>query len=297
MADKDKSDALLLGTHVSVAGGMAKGLDRAESIGCTAMQVFVKGNTRWEFPPLDADDARAFRERLASSPVRAAIAHTIYLVNLASANPDIFAKSVADMVDELGRCDALGISGLVMHPGAHCGIGVDEGIARIAAGIDEIHAALPRGTCRILLETTAGQGTCIGHEFGHIAQIISSVRQPKRLGVCLDTCHVFAAGHDLRARKGYEAMWREFDAALGAGILGAIHVNDSKKPLGSRVDRHEHIGKGELRLEAFRFLMNDPRLRGVPMVLETDKGPDMAEDIENMRLLRSLVRVRGKRAA
>ena len=176
-----------------------------------------------------------------------------------------------------------------MHPGAHCGIGVDEGIARIASGIDEVHDALPRGQCRILLETTAGQGTCIGHEFGHLAQIIGRVRRPDRLGVCLDTCHVFAAGFDIRTRRGYDAMWREFDATLGMAVLGGIHVNDSKKPLASRVDRHEHIGKGELGIEPFRMLVNDPRLRGVPMVLETDKGPDMAEDIENMRVLRSLV--------
>ncbi len=280
----------LLGTHVSVAGGMTAGLDRAESIGCTAMQVFVKGNTRWQFPPQKPDDIASFRERIADSRVRAVVAHSIYLVNLASSNPEIRRKSIEDMVDELSRCAALGIPGLVVHPGAHGGDGIEAGIARVASAIDEIHTALPDCESRILLETTAGQGTTVGGTFADIASIITQTRDGKRLSVCLDTCHVFAAGKELRTREGYDATWDEFEREIGIARLAAIHVNDSKKPFGSRLDRHEHIGKGELGLEPFRMLVNDPRLRGIPMVLETDKGPDMKEDVENLAVLRGLIR-------
>lgn len=279
----------LLGTHVSVTGGMTKGLERAESIGCAAMQVFVKGNTRWQFPPLKDADVAAFRERSATSPVRATIAHSIYLVNLASAKDDLWRKSIDNMADELSRCEALGIPGVVMHPGAHCGTGRETGIERIAAGLDEIHRALPGIAARVLLETTAGQGTCIGAELRDLADIIALVREPARVGVCVDTCHVFAAGYDIRTRGGYDAFWAEFDRLLGRARLRAVHLNDSQKPFNSRRDRHEHIGRGELGPEPFRMLVNDPALRGIPMVLETDKGPDMAEDVENLATLRSYI--------
>ena len=271
--------APLLGTHVSVTGGMTKGLERAESIGCTAMQVFVKGNTRWQFPPLKGADVAAFRERAATSPVRATIAHSIYLVNLASAKDDLWRKSIDNMIDELSRCEALAIPGVVMHPGAHTGTGREAGIARIAAGLDEIHRALPDAAARVLLETTAGQGTCLGAELRDLADIVALVREPARVGVCVDTCHIFAAGYDIRTRGGYDAFWAEFDHLLGRARLTAIHLNDSQKPFNSRRDRHEHIGRGELGPEPFRMLVNDPTLRGIPMVLETDKGPDMAEDV------------------
>jgi deoxyribonuclease-4 len=275
---------------MSTAGGVVKAIDRGESIGCTAMQIFVKGNTRWQFPPLDSAEAREFRRRMDDSPVRACIAHTVYLVNLAAVNPDVYGKSVDDMVDELTRCDALGIAGLVMHPGAHGGAGAEAGVARVAEALNAVFAATPDGRCRVLLETTAGQGTGLGASFGEIAAILDGVHDKDRVGVCLDTCHVFAAGYDIRTRAGYLAMWREFDRDIGLSNLRAIHLNDSKKPLGSNRDRHEQIGKGELGIEPFRFLVNDPRLRSVPMVLETDKGPEMLEDVENLALLRSLVK-------
>ncbi len=278
---------LLLGTHVSVAGGMVKGLDRAESIGCTAMQVFVKGNTRWKFPPLKDADVAEFRRRMVDSPVRAVVAHAIYLVNLASAKDDLFEKSIEDMVDELSRCEALGISGVVMHPGAHCGTGRDAGVERIAAGIDRVHEALPELNARIFLETTAGQGTCLGAPLQDLADIIAATRQPERLGVCVDTCHIFCAGYDIRTQDGYDDFWSEFDTLLGRERLAAIHMNDSQKPFNSRKDRHEHIGRGEIGAEAFRMVVNDAKLCGVPLLLETDKGDDMAEDVENMATLRS----------
>ncbi|MBX7246844.1 MAG: deoxyribonuclease IV [Candidatus Sumerlaeaceae bacterium] len=284
------SDEILLGSHMSTAGGVPKAVDRGESIGCTAMQIFVKGNTRWAFPPLKPEDAKLFRERMKNSPIKSCIAHTIYLVNLGSANPELRQKSIDDMVDELTRCDALGVTGLVMHPGAHGGDGPDAGIARIASALDEIFAATPKGECQILLETTAGQGTAIGAQFEEIAAIIKQTKARKRLGVCLDTCHVFSAGYELRTKDGYEKTWSDFDRIIGLDQLKAIHVNDSKKPFASRKDRHEHIGKGEIGLEAFRMLMNDRNLRGIPMVLETDKGDDMAEDVENMAVLRSLIK-------
>jgi deoxyribonuclease IV len=268
---------------------MVKALERAEAIKCLAMQVFVKGNTRWEWPAPKLEDAREFKARLKDSPVQKCVAHAIYLVNLCATNAEFVRKSIVDMVDEIERCDLYGIPGVVMHPGAHCGAGVEQGIEQIAAALDLIFERTPKGKCRILLETTAGQGSAIGGEFTHIADIIARVKHRKRLGVCVDTCHLFAAGHDLRTRAGYDAMWTEFDRVIGLDRLAAIHLNDSKKPLGSHVDRHEHIGQGELGIEPFRMLLNDMRLRHLPMILETEKDPDMKHDRRNLKLLRGLV--------
>lgn len=274
---------------MSTAGGVARAVRRGEAVGCSAMQIFVKGNTRWEFPPLRAEDATAFRTAMRDSVVRSCIAHSIYLVNLASADPVIRRKSLDDLVDELDRCDRLGIGDLVVHPGAHGGAGLEAGVARIAEALNAVLAAHPRGRCRVLLETTAGQGSAVGARFDELAAILRRVRRKARIGVCVDTCHVFAAGYDIRTVAGYEAMWDEFDHVIGRRWLRALHLNDSKAPLGSRRDRHEHIGRGHLGLEPFRLIVNDARLRGLPMVLETEKGPDMAEDRENLRVLRSLV--------
>lgn len=280
---------LLLGSHMSTAGGMAKSVERGESIGCTAMQVFVKGNTRWQFPPLKDADVEAFRAGMARGNIKSVIAHAIYLVNLASDKPEFIRKSIDDLVDELTRCHTLGIPGLVLHPGAHCGTGEETGLASIVEGLDEVFEATCEMDTQILLETTAGQGSCLGWQFSELAHIIKNVAQPHRLGVCLDTCHVFAAGYDIRTREGYDKLWADFDATVGRENLKAIHLNDSKQPCGSRKDRHHHIGQGEIGLEAFRFLMNDMSLRGVPMVLETEKDASMSEDVENMNLLKSLI--------
>jgi len=280
---------LLLGSHMSTAGGMAKAIERGESIGCTAIQVFVKGNTRWQFPPLKDADVKAFHEGMARGNVKSVIAHAIYLANLASDKPEFVRKSVDDLIDELTRCETLGIPGLVLHPGAHCGGGEEVGLAAIVAGLDEVFEATSGYKAQILLETTAGQGSCLGWQFSELSHIIERVKQPERLGVCLDTCHVFAAGYDIRTREGYDKMWSDFDSTVGRDRLKAIHINDSKQPCGSRKDRHHHIGQGEIGLEAFRFLMNDKSLRAVPMVLETDKDAKMTEDVENMATLRGLI--------
>lgn len=274
---------------MSTSGGMPRAIERGESIGCTAIQVFVKGNTRWQWPPLKQDDVIKFREGMERKNIRSVIAHAIYLVNLCSDKPEFVRKSVDDMTDELNRCDQLGIPGVVMHPGAHCGAGCEAGIEAIARGLNEVFAATPEGTARVLLETTAGQGSCLGNQFEDLAGIIERVERKDRLGVCLDTCHVFAAGFDLRTRDGYDKMWADFDSIVGRKMLMAIHLNDSKQPLGSRKDRHEHIGKGEMGLEPFRFIMNDAKLKKIPKVLETDKDDAMTEDKENMATLRSLV--------
>lgn len=274
---------------MSTAGGMAKSIERGESIGCTAIQVFVKGNTRWQFPPLREDDAAAFRAGLKRGNIKSVIAHAIYLVNLASNKPEFVRKSIDDLVDELTRCEALGISGLVLHPGSHVGAGVDAGLTAIVAGLDEVFELTKGFKTQILLETTAGQGTNMGWQFDEIAQIINRVKQPDRLGVCLDTCHVYAAGYDISTAEGYAKLWADFDAVIGRHRLKAIHLNDSKHVCGSRKDRHEHIGKGAIGLEAFRFLMNDASLRHIPMVLETEKDAAMTEDVENMAVLKGLI--------
>lgn len=289
MAKKKTTDELLLGTHVSSGGGFCKALDRAESINCTAMQVFVKGNTRWAWPPLKPDDVKEYRERIKKSPVKAVTAHTIYLVNLCSNNPEFVRKSVEDMIDEITRCEALGIPGLVMHPGAHCGAGTECGIEQVAAALDLVFANTADAKCRVLLETTAGQGSTVGGKFEHVAEIMKRIKNKKRVGVCLDTCHVFVAGYDIRDKTTYDAMWAEFDKQIGLEHLRAIHLNDSKKGLGSKADRHEHIGKGEIGIETFRLLMNDMRFRGIPLILETEKDPDMKHDVENLAVLRGLL--------
>lgn len=283
------TDDILLGAHMSTAGGMPRAIERGESIGCTAIQVFVKGNTRWQWPALKPEDVKKFREGLERKKVRSVIAHAIYLVNLCSDKPEFLRKSIDDMIDEVNRCDELGIPGVVMHPGAHCGAGCEAGIELVARGLNEVFASTPNGKARVLLETTAGQGSCLGNQFQELAAIIDRVENKERLGVCLDTCHVFAAGFDLRTQDGYESMWAEFDLIIGRKWLMAIHLNDSKQPLGSRKDRHEHIGKGQLGLEPFRFIMNDSKLNKIPKVLETDKDDEMTEDKENMATLRSLV--------
>jgi deoxyribonuclease IV len=280
---------LLIGSHMSIAGGMVKSLERGESIGCTAIQVFVKGNTRWEFPPLKDEDAQKFRDKLKTSPIKSVIAHSIYLVNLASDKPEFIKKSLDDLVDELDRCERLTIPGLVLHPGAHCGAGEKPGIDKIAAGLNEVFSRTDGMKAKILLETTAGQGSCLGRTFEELAAIIESVKKPERIGICLDTCHVFSAGYDIRTGDGYASLWNEFNKVLDRKLLMGIHINDSKNPLGSRKDRHEHIGKGTLGLEPFRLLVNDKALRGVPLVLETEKDPEMTEDVMNLEVLRSLL--------
>jgi deoxyribonuclease-4 len=279
----------LLGTHISVAGGLFNAFPRAESIGCATMQIFVKNANQWFAKPLSESETATFREHASASSVRPVIAHAAYLINLCAVNPDTLNKSRSAYEDELRRCESLGVSALVFHPGAHMGAGEEEGLARIAESLNIIHDRTPGFTVKTTLETTAGQGTALGHTFAHLQAIIEKVEQKDRVAVCMDTCHMFTAGYSVGTAEGWDALMRQFDETVGLARLAAIHVNDSKKPFGSRLDRHHHIGMGEIGLEGFRPMMNDPRLSSVPKILETEKSEDMHEDVENMDRLRSLL--------
>jgi len=282
---------LLLGSHMSTAGGVDKAPARGASIGCTAMQIFVKNNNRWEGPPISPAVAAAYRENLSASGIlpHAVFAHTCYLINLASTNEVTEAKSIAALEDELRRCAQIGVPGLVMHPGGHLGAGRDAGIDKIARHCRAIIDRTPDVPTRILFETTVGAGTHIGGRFEDLRDLLAAVDRPDRTGVCLDTCHIFAAGYDIRTPAAYRKTMDEMDRIAGSANVRALHLNDSKGAFASRKDRHEHIGDGAIGVEAFRLLLNDPRWRGVPMVLETEKGPDLAEDVRNLATLRALI--------
>lgn len=280
---------LLLGTHVSVAGGIHMAFPRAMEIGCTTMQVFVKNASQWNAKPLTENDVQIYKTAMLGATVAPVVAHAAYLINLCAIRSETLERSRNAYEDELRRCEALEMMGLVVHPGAHLGAGEDAGLQRIADSLNVIHERTPGFRTLTILETTAGQGTSLGSTFSQLQRIIDGTRNPGRIGVCMDTCHVFAAGHDIRTPEGWHAMLDSFNTALGLERLKVIHVNDSKKDLGSHVDRHEHIGLGRIGLEGFRFLMNDERLAGIPKILETDKSEDMHEDRENMERLRSLI--------
>jgi deoxyribonuclease-4 len=280
---------LLLGAHESIAGGVENALTRGQDVGCDTIQIFVKTPNRWSSKPIAAENVSAFQEAVEETGIWPVFAHGLYLVNLATPDDALWQKSLTALTDDLERCEQLGLPGLVIHPGSHMGSGEEAGIRRIVAALDEVHDRLPGFEAQVWLEVTAGQGHHLGYTFDHLRAMIEGVRKPERLGVCFDTAHAFAAGYELRTRDGYETTWAEFDERVGLDRLQAIHLNDSKRELGSRVDRHEHIGQGLLGLEPFRFLVNDPRFRGIPMTLETDKGPDLTEDKENLAVLRSLV--------
>lgn len=274
---------------MSIGGGLHRAIERSCSIECTAMQIFVKNNMQWFARPLERAEISAFLRHAQRKQIAAAFAHANYLINLAATNPLFHANSLRALAEELVRADQLELPFLVLHPGAHLGTGEEAGLARIIASIDAVHAVLPKTKTKIALETTAGQGSTLGHTFEQIAHIMASVREPERLCVCLDTAHVFAAGYDLSSEKGTRQTLKRFDQIIGLDRFAALHLNDSKTPCGSRVDRHEHIGKGHIGLDAFRVLMRDKRLRKIPKVLETPKGKDLREDIVNLRTLRRLL--------
>jgi len=274
---------------MSIGGGVHRAIERSRSIDCTAMQIFVKNNMQWFARPLDRAEIKAFVRHAQRKQIEAAFAHSSYLINLAATNPQFHANSLRALAEELTRANQLELPFLVLHPGAHLGAGEDAGIEKIIASIDAIWAVIPKVKTKIALETTAGQGSCLGEKFEHLAAIIENVREPERLCICLDTAHVFAAGYDIGSEAGVKKTFREFDRVVGLDRLAALHLNDSKTALGSRVDRHEHIGKGKIGLDAFRFIMRDRRLRKIPKVLETPKGKDLAEDVANMKTLRGLL--------
>jgi deoxyribonuclease-4 len=281
---------------MSIAGGVDLALERGAAVGCDAIQMFNKSSNQWKAKPLAAEEVGRFRSMQIEKGISPVVSHGCYLVNLASPDPAMYRRSVEAFGVEIDRCETLGIPYLVTHPGSHMGAGEEEGLARVRGALDELLDARPGGRVMILLETTAGQGHCVGHRFEHLRTIMDASRHPGRIGVCVDTCHIFAAGYDLRTPSGYDAVMRELDRTVGLSRVAAFHLNDSKKDLGCRVDRHEHIGKGFLGVEAFRCLMNDARFEGIPMLLETPKGADCAEDRVNLALLRSLVGARDGKA-
>lgn len=294
------------GAHMSIAGGLYKSVESASLLGIETLQLFTHSPSQWAVKPsptadwvskpLLEDDVAAFKKWLRDKKLRFPTAHDSYLINLATSDEMLNRKSIEAFVGELERAELLGLTYLVTHPGAHVGSGEEAGIARVAAAIDETHRRCLGFKTMILLEATAGQGTTLGHRFEHLAGIIERVAEPKRLGVCIDTCHIFAAGYELATRKKYEATIDEFDRIVGIRKLKLFHLNDSLKPLGSRVDRHAHLGKGHLGLEPFRFIVNDPRFEKLPMILETPKEtPDNdCMDAVNLAVLRELQEPRRK---
>lgn len=305
----------LFGVHTSIAGGVINGIKNAVVLGCDTFQIFTaspqswpvrqlpkgktvsssglfltKNSNQWAARPFAPGEADEFRRLLRRTRLKFPTAHDSYLINLASPDPELWRKSVEGFIDEMIRAEALGLKYLVTHPGAHVGCGEETGIANVARAIDETHSRCPDFHVKILLEVTAGQGSCLGHRFEHLAEIIKRIRDPRRVGVCLDTCHVFAAGYSLFPETDYRATTAEFDRVIGLRRLKLFHLNDSKKPLGSRVDRHEHIGKGCLGLEPFRLIVNDPRFQRTPMILETPKHDADGEEMDpvNLATLRGL---------
>lgn len=277
-----------LGAHVSIAGGVSKALPRGEEIGCEALQVFVKNASQWVGKPLADEEVERFRQLHAASPIGPIAAHSTYLINLASSDPTNRTRSRRALRDELDRCERLGIPFLVLHPGAHLGAGEKKGLKKVATSLDHVFRAAAGGETRILLENTAGQGTALGRRLSHLATIRDHSAHPERLGVCLDTCHAFAAGYPIHEDEGYDAFLARIDELFGRDEPRCLHLNDSKKPFDSRRDRHANIGKGEIGSDLFARLLHDPRLRNTPMILETPLGDDEQGHARDLELLRTL---------
>ena len=287
-----------LGAHMSIAGGLPRAVDRAKASRCEALQIFTKSAGQWRARELPAEEIALFRRRVEETGIRPVFAHNSYLINVAAAAPALRAQSIAALGQELDRAESLGLDGLVMHPGSYTSGTEATGLRRIGDAIGGLLAKRSNGKTMVLLEHTAGQGTNLGHRFEQLAAILDRLDGSPRVGVCLDTCHLLTAGYDLCTDDGYAATFEEFDRLVGLGRIKVFHLNDSKKPCGSRVDRHEHIGKGCLGLEPFRRLLNDPRFAGLPMLLETPKLESKESkrrsdvdpwDARNLRTLRKLI--------
>jgi len=288
---------LRIGAHMSVAGGVANAVERAVLHGCESLQIFSKNANRWIAPPLDAADVRRFRRRLDETGITPAVSHASYLINLASTNPSLRTQSLDALADELDRAHRLGLLGVVLHPGTCTAGSEDEALSLIAQAIRAVFARQRRRPTMILLEHTAGQGRTVGYRFDHLSTIIERLDGSPRLGVCLDTCHLVASGYDIVSPAGYQSTFEEFDKLVGLTRLKVFHGNDSKRPCGARVDRHEHIGQGCLGLEPFRRLIHDPRFDGLPILIETEKSESLQKagviaadplDMKNLETLRRL---------
>jgi len=284
----------LLGAHFSIAGGLPNALFEAAAYSCNCLQLFTKNASTWKERTLTADEIGRFAAARASTGIDRIASHTSYLINLASPDKKKMEMSVAALRQELARSSQLHIASVVLHPGSHMGAGADAGISRIADNVNRIFHDTPRIRTRLLFETTAGQGSSLGHRFEELAQLLYKVENKKGIGICLDTSHVFAAGYDIRTKKAYRRTMAVFDAVIGREHLHLIHLNDSKKGLGSGIDRHEHIGRGEIGRTAFDYIMNDAALAGIPKIIETPKtGQELDWDAVNLKCLRGLVK--GKR--
>jgi deoxyribonuclease-4 len=285
-----KGKGRLFGAHVSISGGIENAPERGKSVGCNAIQVFTKNSNRWQSKPLQAKEIDAYKKNLDSAGIEYVAAHDSYLINLASPDKSARKRSLSAFIDEIERAGLLGIPDLVFHPGSHLGSGDEEGLKAVAECMN--HAIEKTGDWEgvtLTVETTAGQGSNLGHRFEHIRYLMDNVENKKRVGVCVDTCHIFTAGYDLRKKPDYEKTFRELGNTIGFDHIRLFHVNDSKKDFASRVDRHEHIGKGYIGLGPFGYLVNDPRFKKIPMILETPKGKDLREDKENLGILRNLI--------
>lgn len=281
----------LFGSHLSIAGGYYKAAEAAGGFGMQTVQIFTKNNNQWTGKPLGDDEIRRFQAAVREHGLKSPCSHDSYLINLASPRDDLWAKSLEAFVIELERAEALGLSGVVMHPGSYVDSTEAEGLVRIGRALDEVHRRTAGFAVQTWLEVTAGQGTNLGYRFDQLGTIIRNAHDPERFGVCLDTCHLFAAGYGLKTKAEYDATMQQLDEQIGLDRVRAFHLNDSKKEQGSRVDRHEHIGEGHLGLEPFRFVLNDPRFQGLPMYLETKKEKRDGEEMDavNLRVLRSLM--------
>ncbi len=283
--------ACKFGAHMSIAGGCERAVLAAHDVGFVAVQIFTKNSNQWNAPPLSSGQANTFRQEVERTGIHDTVAHSSYLINLASPHDALWEKSIAAMAVEMQRCHELGIGDLVVHPGAHMGTGEESGLRRIAQAIDELHRRTVDLSVTIDLETTAGQGSSLGYRFEHLQSILELVADPKRLGVCVDTCHIFAAGYSLDGHNRYDETIKQMDGTFGIDRLRVWHLNDSSRECGSRVDRHAGIGVGKMGLEPFRHLVNDLRFRHLPMILETPKGTEDGEDLDarNLRILKQLV--------
>ncbi|OQX92194.1 MAG: deoxyribonuclease IV [candidate division Zixibacteria bacterium 4484_95] len=286
---------LYLGAHMSIAGGVFNAFGHGEEFGCDTIQIFVKSSNQWKAKPLTDEEVQKFKEEQKRTGIKPVVAHDSYLINLGSPDPALLEKSRKSFLMEMERCERLGISYLVTHPGSHMGIGEKEGINKIAESIIWLLERTDGFAVKIVLETTAGQGTNLGYKFEQIAALIEKSRKPEKLMVCFDTCHAFAAGYDISTLESYEKTFEEFRRIIGLKKLAVLHLNDSKKGLGSKVDRHEHIGQGMIGKGAFKLIMQDSRFKTIPKILETPKGNDGRMDDVNLSLLRRFARSKKKK--
>ena len=281
---------MLLGAHLSTAGGVDKAFGRAVALHCTTFQIFTKSNRQWKAKPLEPETIEQYHQQQDETGIQPVVCHASYLLNLGAPDDNVWPKSIEALVIELQRCELLKIPYLVLHPGAHMNEGVEAGIARVVQALDMVHERLPNYQVKLALEITAGQGTTLGSAWEELAQMIAACRQPERLAVCFDTCHALAAGYEFRTPETYEALIAEFERVIGLDRLKVFHLNDSEKELGSRVDRHAHIGEGHIGAEPFGYFLNDARFEKVPFLIETPVKDDPGDNIRNLETLRSLIK-------